>query len=293
MPDEDPTGLHIHEDADLFAEAVNFTSATTGFAARLIEKDYFASVLLHQLCSGSSDLVFKGGTCLSKIFWGFSRLSEDLDYSISVPPDATRSQRRAAVSPIKRAVENIPAAVPAFRVVEPLRGSNVSTQYTSMLCYPSQIVEEVETIKLEIDFREPLLLDAEVREARTLLLDPVGGGAMVPPFRVRAIAEPEAYAEKARAALTRREPAVRDIYDFDYAVQTGHLNPEDASLVALVRQKLAMPGNEGVNLNDALHEQLVRQVEAELRPVLRPADFEAFDLDRAFGRVMSFAGRVS
>ena len=36
-------------------------------------------------------------------------------------------------------------------------------------------------------------------------------------------------------------------------------------------------------------EQLVRQLEAELRPVLSPADFEAFDFDRAFARVVEFA----
>lgn len=90
-----------------------------------------------------------------------------------------------------------------------------------------------------------------------------------------------------------REPAVRDFYDFDYAVQTGSLQPEAADFVALVRQKLAMPGNEGIDVSDTRREQLVRQLEAELRPVLRPADFEAFDFDRAFARVVEFAGRVS
>ena len=69
MSNENGAGFDIHEDPDLFAEAINFTSATTGFAARLIEKDYFASVLLRHLCRGSADLVFKGGTCLSKVYW--------------------------------------------------------------------------------------------------------------------------------------------------------------------------------------------------------------------------------
>ena len=95
------------------------------------------------------------------------------------------------------------------------------------------------------------------------------------------MAELEAYAEKTRAALTRREPAVRDFYDFDYAVQVGYLQPEAADFVALVRQKLAILGNEGIDVSDTRREQLVRQLEAELRPVLRPADFKAF------------AGRVS
>ena len=42
MTNENGAGFNVHEDADLFAEAINFTAATTGFAARLIEKDYFA-----------------------------------------------------------------------------------------------------------------------------------------------------------------------------------------------------------------------------------------------------------
>jgi predicted nucleotidyltransferase component of viral defense system len=72
MPNESNASFNIHEDADLFAEAINFTSAMTGFAARLIEEDYFASVLLRYLCGGSADLVFRGGTCLSR-FIGASR----------------------------------------------------------------------------------------------------------------------------------------------------------------------------------------------------------------------------
>jgi len=293
MSNENDAVFNLHEDADLFAEAINFTAATTGFAVRLIEKDYFASVLLRHLCRESTDLVFKGGTCLSKVYWDFSRLSEDLDFSVAVPPEATRGQRRSAASPMKQAVSAIPATLQAFRLEETLRGFNVSTQYVSVLSYESQIVEETEKIKLEIGFREPLLLDAVALEARTLLLDPISGEAMVPAFAVHAMAESEAYAEKARAALTRREPAVRDFYDLDYAVQTKHLQPEEDDFVALVRQKLAMPGNEEIDVGEMRREQLIRQLEAQLRPVLRPADFETFDFDRAFAHVVALADRVS
>jgi len=292
MPNENGAGLDVHEDRDLFAEAVNFASATTGFAARLIEKDYFASVLLRHLCSGSADLVFKGGTCLSKVYWDFSRLSEDLDFSVPVARDATRGQRRAAASLIKHVISVIPDTLQVFRVEEAQRGFNLSTQYVSVLSYQSQIAEDAEKVKVEIGFREPLLLDAVVLEARTLLLDPVSSQEMIPAFAVRAIAETEAYAEKARAALTRREPAVRDFYDFDYAVRMGRLQPGADDFVALVQQKLAMPGNEGIDVSDTRRDQLVRQLEAELRPVLRPADFEAFDFGRAFASVAALAEHV-
>lgn len=289
--DAGPTAA-IHEDPDLFVEAINYTSATTGFAARLIEKDYFASLLLRHLYGRSHNLVFKGGTCLSKVYWDFSRLSEDLDFAVSMPLDATRGQRRAATSSMKQAAATIPSGLRIFRVEEPLRGFNVSTQYLSVLSYQSQIAEEPEKIKLEIGFREPFLMDPGAQDARTLLLDPVSGEGFVSSFTVRAIAEEEAYAEKARAALSRREPAVRDFYDFDYAVQTGRLDPGAGNFVALVQQKLAVPGNDRIALSEERREQLQRQVETELKPVLRPADFEAFDFGRAFSSVAALAGRL-
>jgi len=48
MPD--PAELNLHEDVVLFREAVNFTASRTGFSTRLIEKDYFCTVLLAYFC---------------------------------------------------------------------------------------------------------------------------------------------------------------------------------------------------------------------------------------------------
>jgi hypothetical protein len=40
--------LEIHADTALFREALRFTAAETGFISRLIEKDYFCTLLLQQ-----------------------------------------------------------------------------------------------------------------------------------------------------------------------------------------------------------------------------------------------------
>ncbi len=88
MPE--PIDLTLHDDEDLLREAVNFTTSRTGFDASLIEKDYFCSVLLACLTRhGVNRLVFKGGTCLAKVHAGFHRLSEDLDFTIPLPCDAS------------------------------------------------------------------------------------------------------------------------------------------------------------------------------------------------------------
>ena len=91
----------------------------------------------------------------------------------------------------------------------------------------------------------------------------------------------EAYAEKIRAALTRREPAIRDYFDLDHAVQNALFDHRNRAVLDLVEAKLAVSGNDPVDLSEAKIATLVHQVEAHLRPVLRMVDYEAFDLRRA------------
>src|SRR6266545_7493535 len=99
---ESPDTPLYHEDSDRLRAALLFTSAESGFSARLIEKDYYCSVLLHDLASlFQQGLVFKGGTCLSKVHAEFFRLSEDLDFGVSIRPDASHGDRRRAAAPIK------------------------------------------------------------------------------------------------------------------------------------------------------------------------------------------------
>ena len=119
-----------------------------------------------------------------------------------------------------------------------------------------------------------------------------GGSPLVPPFRLRCIARREALAEKLRAALSRREVAIRDFYDVDHAVRELGLQPADADMIELVRQKLAVPGNAPVNVSPARLDALRQRLQAELRPVVRDVDFSRFDLDRAFTTVTDVALRV-
>lgn len=100
-------------------------------------------------------------------------------------------------------------------------------------------------------------------------------------------------AEKLRAALSRREPAIRDFYDIDHAVRHTGFKPASDDMLTLVRQKLAIPGNAPIDVSKTRLELLTRQLDAELRPVLRPADWSAFDLERAFRTVVAVSHRVA
>ena len=284
--------VHLLEDPDFFRASVRFTAQVTTFTPRLIEKDYLCTVLLEYLAATGGSLVFKGGTCLSKVHANFYRLSEDLDFVIPMPTDSTRVRRRKQAVAIKKAVAELPKQLPFFRVVQPLAGANNSTQYNAVIGYTPLTSREEDTIKIEIGLREPLLLPVLVGPARTILLDPNSGEPLIPPLALSCISRMEAFAEKFRAALSRREVAVRDFFDLDYAVRRLGLRPENADLVELVRQKLAVPGNEPVDISADRLAALRRQVGPQLQPVLRAEDFAEFDLERAFQAVTTMAARL-
>jgi predicted nucleotidyltransferase component of viral defense system len=292
MPE--PPSLNLHDDLPLFREAINFTASRTGFNARLVERDYFCTVLLAYLAHhGGRQLVFKGGTCLAKVHAGFYRLSEDLDFTIPLPVDASRKMHHHAVAEVKKAVAGVTDYVPAFTATQPLQGANNSTQYNGAVSYHSPTSGQPEAILIEVSVREPLLMPAQARSARTLLLDPIGDQASVPPLTINCIAMIEAMAEKFRAALSRKDVAIRDFYDLDYAVEHLDLDVSDAGLVGLVRQKLAVPGNLPVDTSAERLAALRRQRDARLKTVLRDSEFQAFDLDRAIGLVLAMAQRMA
>jgi len=282
--------IRWHEEApEELREAIRFTGEETGFAPRLIEKDYFSSVILEALAEANVPLVFKGGTCLAKVHSGFFRLSEDLDFSIPTAPDSTRGVRSRAIAPVKAIVDGLPNSVPGFELRAPLQGHNASTQYNATLGYRSLLAPRTETIAIEIGLREPTLTPPERFQVHTVLLHWVQGGALVETFPARCLTYAEAMAEKLRAALSRQEVAIRDFFDVDHAVRVAGLDVADAELVRLLRSKLAVPGTGAVNVSPERLDDLRQQVDAQLRPVLRPREFDLFDVDRAFGIVRGVA----
>src|SRR3989338_5554441 len=118
-----------HEDVKAFKDALQYTETQTAFAARLIEKDYYCSVILSLLYAGSPEIFLKGGTLLNKVHAGFYRLSEDLDFTISMNPKAGRGERSKKAAPFKSFVASLPEKAAVFQIVRSLTGSNHSVQY--------------------------------------------------------------------------------------------------------------------------------------------------------------------
>ena len=279
-------------DPDIFREALSYSEGVTGFTASLIEKDYYCSLILHHVFNRETQLVFKGGTCLSKVYADFYRLSEDLDLVIPVAVDTPRNQRGSKMDPIKGVFDELPKVIPGISISRTFRGYNESRQYIGYLEYPSALLDNQESIKIEIGIREPLLLPSVTGKTRTIVVNPFSGRPLLPIFTLQVMDIKEAYAEKVRAALTRREPAIRDLFDLFYAVRKMELDLDDHDFIFLVKQKLDVPGNIPVDISVEYKQELVGQLEGQLRPVLRPTDFESFDMNKAFEMIVRIAKTV-
>lgn len=71
--------MYLHEDKQVFKETIEQVANYTGKAAIVIEKDYYVTMILRFLSEKMSNIVFKGGTSLSKGYKIINRFSEDID----------------------------------------------------------------------------------------------------------------------------------------------------------------------------------------------------------------------
>jgi hypothetical protein len=60
------------------------------------------------------------------------------------------------------------------------------------------------------------------------------------------------------------------------------LNTGEPELIELVKKKLAVPGNNEIDVSSNRLEILRKLLDAELKPVLKEEEFNQFDLERAF-----------
>lgn len=73
--------MRLHENNTLFKQAVQFTADQMKMPAIYVEKDYWVTYALYTIFNSKlkEDVVFKGGTALSKCYNLIDRFSEDID----------------------------------------------------------------------------------------------------------------------------------------------------------------------------------------------------------------------
>ena len=74
----------LHHSQNKLEEAIRATAQSLSLPVTYVEKDYWVTLALKVLAHSSikEDIVFKGGTSLSKAYKLISRFSEDIDIAV-------------------------------------------------------------------------------------------------------------------------------------------------------------------------------------------------------------------
>lgn len=273
---------------DTLRDIIPVLARKHNFRPAIVEKDYYLTVILNNVESYFSDkLIFKGGTLLNKIHLNYRRLSEDLDFTIfsSIELD-TRTKRSKAIQPIREKMAGFLGSLDLRSKRPEGEGFNNSTQYVFNILYPSFITGEDGNINIEVSLRQ-MPIDKPVYNAvEHFYKDPFTGENLIPANKILSLSLNEAVAEKLKAAISRRDLAIRDYYDL-WHIAENRFDFYNRHFISIFKQKLVEERyrndyryNFGLN-GDAI-ELLNRQIETDLMPVIRLG--EQFDLNKVFER---------
>ena len=97
----------LHNDKETFEQVILKVANETGIEPSIIEKDYYVTLFLKRIVQLQPNIIFKGGTSLSKCYKVINRFSEDIDLNIDTQSKPTEGQR-------KKLKENIVSIIDEF-----------------------------------------------------------------------------------------------------------------------------------------------------------------------------------
>ena len=103
--------MRLHENKELFRDAIIATSQLKEIAEIYVEKDYWVTLALHSIFSDEigKSCIFKGGTALSKCNLLIDRFSEDIDIVLLKQGDESSNQLKNKLKKVAKIVgEHIP-----------------------------------------------------------------------------------------------------------------------------------------------------------------------------------------
>ena len=278
----------IHNNKEEFIKTLERAAKKKEFLLPLLEKDYYLTLILSRTHELSDGLIFKGGTCLNKIYYAYYRLSEDLDFSMKLPRyEATRGERRKCIQPVKDNIKKFAEQL-GMRIDESNNpGRNESKQYVYQFIYQSALRPIEAKIKFEIGLRFNPIRPIEKRQVQHYFLHPFTGEPLFDGGKVSCLSLNELVSEKLRAAAIREKIAPRDFYDLDFLLR-NKFDIANRDVIELFKKKLAEDGADTdlskyrINLgrSDAEISDMRSRIEAELLDVLTLGEKKAFDLQK-------------
>jgi len=283
----------IHSDKDRFSKLIDRVASQTDFYAPLMEKDYYLTLLLSRINELSQNLIFKGGTCLNKIYYSYYRLSEDLDFSMRLPDyTTTRGKRRKCIQPVKNNIESFAKQFDMHIESVENAGRNESKQYIYYFVYDSVTVPTEQTVKFEIGLRFNPIDKTEIQAVQHKFLHAFTDEPLFDGGKINCLSLNEIVSEKLRAAALRLTIAPRDFYDLDFVLRHG-FDLANKKVMELFKRKIEEDSGDtdlaryrmNLGRSDTEIKDISSRIKAELFDVLTPEERSNFDLDTALKRI--------
>lgn len=191
----------------------------TPLPAGVLEKDVLITEVLHSIAemdTAGLQLVFCGGTCLSKAHGLIERMSEDVDFKVVVPAGLSRSARSRQLGRFKRYLAahlaELGFTVPEHEITARDENSYVSLNLHYESRFPA-VASLRSEIKVELNDRPPVLptVSLPVRTMLDVLINAEDVG-----FYVECVGVQETLAEKVLSFLRRTAEARAGRHRADY-----------------------------------------------------------------------------
>ena len=169
------------------------------------EKDYLIALTLFSISKNTKDeLVFKGGTCLSK-FYNLDRFSEDIDFT---------AVKNIEISSL---IDNIISYLKLFGIECSLHKKKelFNSILITLRCKGPLFkgnAQSYANVRIDINMKSSIIMPPNVYEYSSLYSE-------IPAFSLLIMQKKEILAEKIRAIMTRDKP--RDIYDLWFLLKNN------------------------------------------------------------------------
>ena len=171
------------------------------------EKDYVEELFLDEIYAVTGELVFKGGTALSK-FYNSIRFSDDLDFSLVHDDGGNR-----LLVLLDNVVDKISKEYP-LKIMRKKNNADMLVYELSVRGPLFEMLNKYQHLKIEVDKKASVIEKTEVFRRNPPYLD-------LKPYTAVVMNRKEILSEKIVALLFRHNVKSRDLYDIYFLAKSG------------------------------------------------------------------------
>ena len=203
----------------------------------LVEKDILLHRILWEISSHfGRAILFKGGSCLVKCYFGYYRFSVDLDFTWKDQNMWNNLSKREFQNKLRDKVNEFALIVEKIskKLNLDFKNDHSNSKYFEFgggkKITTFKLWKGEKLIKIQVNFLERIIFEGKFKTARTLLKNRISEDEKIyfedflkfyRPFELLCYDEREILCEKIRAILTRRGQKLRDFYDIFVLEKNG------------------------------------------------------------------------